>query len=107
RDVDIVVDKEPVDLDGDGTPDAQVTRHVHAPRGILANPELFGLTRTPDDPRGRLGKISASTGVLGLREALRPDGTRSGQIGMTCLVCHGGVDPPRGGGGSAEHTAGP
>jgi hypothetical protein len=96
RDVDIVLDREPVDLDGDGAPDAQVTRRVHAPRGILANPELFGLTRTPDDPRGRVGKISASTGVLGLREALRPDGTRSGQIGMTCFVCHGGIDPTSG-----------
>ena len=96
RDVDIVFDGEPVDLDGDGAADARVSRRVHAPGGILANPELFGLTRTPDDPRGRPGKISASTGVLGLREALRPDGTRSGQIGMTCFVCHGGIDPGSG-----------
>jgi hypothetical protein len=96
RDVDIVLDAEPVDLDGDGAADARVSRRVHAPGGILAHPELFGLTRTPDDPRGRLGKISASTGVLGLREALRPDGTPSGQIGMTCFLCHGGVDPGSG-----------
>jgi hypothetical protein len=90
RDVDIDFDREPVDLDGDGRPDTQVTRHIHAKGGVLANPELFGLTPTPDDPRGRVGRISASTGVLGLREALRPDGTPSGEIGMTCWVCHGG-----------------
>jgi len=89
RDVDIDFDREPVDLDGDGRPDTHVTRHVHAKGGVLANPELFGLTRTPDDPRGRIGHISASTGVLGLREALHPDGTPSGEIGMTCWVCHG------------------
>jgi hypothetical protein len=93
RDVDVDFRNEPVDLDGDGAPDARVTRRVHAPGGILANPELFGLTRTPDDPRGRVGRISVSTGVLGLREALRPDGRPSGQIGMTCFVCHGGTDP--------------
>jgi hypothetical protein len=93
RDVDIAFRDEPVDLDGDGVADARVTRRVHAPGGILANPELFGLTRTPDDPRGRVGRVSASTGVLGLREALRPDGRPSGQIGMTCFICHGSTDP--------------
>jgi len=93
RDVDIVANDEPVDLDGDGRADTKVTRRVRAPGGVLANPELFGLTRTPDDPRGRVGRISASTGVLGLREALRPDGTRSGEIGMTCWLCHGNSHP--------------
>jgi hypothetical protein len=29
--------------------------------------------------------------VLGLREALRPDGAPSGEIGMTCWLCHGGA----------------
>ena len=90
RDVDIDFDREPVDLDGDGRPDTQVTRHIHANGGVLANPALFGLTPTPDDPRGRVGRISVSTGFLGLREALRPDGTPSGEIGMTCWLCHGG-----------------
>jgi hypothetical protein len=89
RDVDLDIEREPVDLDGDGTPDTRVTRHVHARGGILANPELFGLTRTPDDPRGRPGRISASTGVLGLREALDRDGHPTGEIGMTCWLCHG------------------
>ena len=89
RDVDIDFDREPVDLDGDGRPDTQVTRHIHAKGGILANTALFGLTPTLDDPRGHVGLISASTGVLGLREALRPDGTPSGEIGMTCWLCHG------------------
>jgi hypothetical protein len=93
RDIDIDIADVPVDLDGDGRPDTTVTRHVHAKGGILANPELFGLTPTPDDPRGRIGRVSASTGVLGLREALRPDGTRSGEIGMTCWLCHGRDNP--------------
>ncbi|MES1205838.1 MAG: hypothetical protein ABUS79_07865 [Pseudomonadota bacterium] len=95
RDVAIDFDDQPVDLDGDGLPDTRVTRHVHAKGGILANPALFGLVATPDDPRGRVGRVSASTGVLGLREALTPDGRRSGQIGMTCFLCHGGIDPDR------------
>jgi hypothetical protein len=89
RDVDIDFDREPVDLDGDGRPDTQVTRHIHAKGGVLANPALFGLTPTPDDPRGHVGYVSASTGVLGLREALTPDGKPSGEIGMTCWLCHG------------------
>jgi hypothetical protein len=91
RDVDIDFDREPVDLDGDGRPDTQITRHIHAKGGVLANPALFGVTPTPDDPRGRVGRVSVSTGVLGLREALRPDGTASGEIGMTCWLCHGGA----------------
>jgi hypothetical protein len=91
RDVDIDFDREPVDLDGDGRPDTTVTRHIHAKGGILANPELFGLTRTPDDPRGRLGHISASTGVLGVREALDPSGAPTHEYGMTCWLCHGGA----------------
>ena len=93
RDVDIDFDREPVDLDGDGRPDTTVTRHIHAKGGILANPELFGLTPTPDDPRGRVGRISVSTGVLGLREPLGPDGRPTGQIGMTCWLCHGEANP--------------
>jgi hypothetical protein len=93
RDVDLDLQNEPVDLDGDGKPDTHVTRHVHAKGGVLANPELFGLTPTPADPRGHVGQISVSTGVLGLREALRPNGQRSGEIGMTCWLCHGAGDP--------------
>jgi processive rubber oxygenase RoxA-like protein len=93
RDVDLDFDREPVDLDGDGKPDATVTRHIHAKGGILANPGLFGLTPTPDDPRGQVGRISVSTGVLGLREPLGPDGKPTGQIGMTCWLCHGEANP--------------
>ena len=96
RDVELDFDREPVDLDGDANPDTTVTRHVHAKGGILANPELFGLTRTPDDPRGRRGRISVSTGILGLRETLGPDGKPSGQIGMTCWLCHGQANPADG-----------
>jgi hypothetical protein len=96
RDVDLDFDREPVDLDGDGKPDTTVTRHIHAKGGILANPALFGLTPTPDDPRGRLGRVSASTGVLGLREPLGPDGKPTGQIGMTCWLCHGEANPTGG-----------
>jgi hypothetical protein len=96
RDVDIDLEDEPVDLDGDGRPDTTVTRHVHAKGGVLANPELFGLTPTPDDPRGRRGRVSVSTGVLGLREPLGPDGKPTGQIGMTCWLCHGEANPTGG-----------
>jgi hypothetical protein len=96
RDVDIDFDREPVDLDGDGKPDTTVTRHIHAKGGILGNPELFGLTPTPDDPRGRVGRVSVSTGVLGLREPLGPDGQPTGQIGMTCWLCHGEANPTGG-----------
>jgi len=96
RDVAIDFDDQPVDLDGDGKPDTKVTRHIHAPGGVLANPALFGLTATPDDRRGRVGRISVSTGVLGLREPLLPDGRPSGEIGMTCFLCHGGTDPTDG-----------
>jgi hypothetical protein len=93
RDVDIDFERQPVDLDGDGKPDTTVTRHIHAKGGILANPELFGLTSTPDDPRGQVGRVSVSTGVLGLREPLGPDGKPTGQIGMTCWLCHGEANP--------------
>jgi hypothetical protein len=96
RDVDIELDHEPVDLDGDGRPDTTVTRHIHARGGILANPALFGLTPTPHDPRGTVGRISVSTGVLGLREPLGPDGKPTGQIGMTCWLCHGQANPADG-----------
>ncbi len=96
RDIDIDFDDEPVDLDADGVSDTHITRHVHAKGGILGNPDLFGLVRTPNDPRGRIGRISVSTGVLGLREALMPDGRPSGQVGMTCFLCHGGRDPADG-----------
>jgi hypothetical protein len=96
RDVDLDFERAPVDLDGDGKPDTTVTRHIHAKGGILANPELFGLTRTPDDPRGRVGRVSVSTGVLGLREPLGPDGRPTGQIGMTCWLCHGEANPTGG-----------
>jgi hypothetical protein len=96
RDVDLDFSNEPVDLDGDGKPDTRVTRHVHAKGGVLANPALFGLTPTVADPRGHVGQISVSTGVLGLREALRPNGQRSGEIGMTCWLCHGAGDPGTG-----------
>lgn len=92
RDVDLDFDAEPVDLDADGVPDTHLTRHLHVKGGVLEQPRLFGLVPTPDDPRGRVGRISVSTGVLGLREALTPDGTPSGHIGMTCFLCHGGTD---------------
>lgn len=93
RDVVIALDREPVDLDGDGVTDVRVSRRVEARGGILANPTLFGLIPTPEDPRGRLGRVSASTGVLGLREALDRAGRRTGLIGMTCWLCHAGRSP--------------
>jgi hypothetical protein len=93
RDVTLDLVDVPVDLDGDDRPDVKVTRHVRARGGILANPRLFGLIPTPDDPRGKPGRVSASTGVLGLREALDRDGRPTGLIGMTCWLCHAGQTP--------------
>ena len=40
--------------------------------------------------------MSVSTGVLGLREPLGPDGKPTGQIGMTCWLCHGEANPTGG-----------
>ncbi len=40
-----------------------------------------------------MGRVSVSTGVLGLREPLGPDGKPTGQIGMTCWLCHGEANP--------------
>jgi hypothetical protein len=96
RDVDIDFDDEPVDLDGDGVADTRLTRHIHAPGGVLANPAVFGLVSTPNDPRGRVGKISVSTGFLGLRQPLDAEGRPTGQIGMTCFLCHGAENPADG-----------
>jgi len=96
RDVDIDFDDEPVDLDGDGLADTRLTRHIHAPGGVLANPAIFGLVATPDDPRGRVGKISVSTGFSGLRQPLDVDGRPTGQIGMTCFLCHSAENPTDG-----------
>ena len=37
--------------------------------------------------------MSVSTGVLGLREPLGPNGKPTGEIGMTCWLCHGEANP--------------
>ncbi len=94
RDVEIHLDEVPLDLDQDGTLDTHVTRHLSLPGGILGNPEVFGLATDPDEPAGTLGYTSASTGFSGLRDALDLETRQpTGQIGMTCWLCHSGRNP--------------
>ena len=94
RDIEIHLDDVPLDLDQDGSVDTHVTRHISLRGGILGNPEVFGLAATPDDPPGKLGYTSASTGFSGLRDALDFEtGKPTGEIGMTCWLCHSGTNP--------------
>jgi hypothetical protein len=94
RDIEIHLDDVPLDLDQDGTVDTRVTRHLSLKGGILGNPEVFGLAKDPDEPAGRIGYTSASTGFSGLRDALDLEtGKPTGEIGMTCWLCHSGRNP--------------
>ena len=94
RDIEIHLDSVPVDLDQDGTIDTHVTRHISLKGGIFANPEVFGLAADPDQPAGTRGYTSASTGFSGLRDALDLEtGKPTGDIGMTCWLCHSGRNP--------------
>ena len=94
RDVEIHLDNVPVDLDQDGTVDTHVTRHISVRGGILGNPEVFGLAADPDEQAGKIGYTSASTGFSGLRDALNFEtGKPTGEIGMTCWLCHSGRNP--------------
>jgi hypothetical protein len=94
RDIEIHLDNVPVDLDQDGTIDTHVTRHISLKGGIFANPEVFGLAADPDQPAGARGYTSTSTGFSGLRDALDPEtGKPTGDIGMTCWLCHSGRNP--------------
>jgi hypothetical protein len=94
RDIEIHLDNVPLDLDQDGHVDTHVTRHISLKGGIFGNPEVFGLAADPDDPAGTLGYTSASTGFSGLRDALDFDtGKPTGNIGMTCWLCHSGRNP--------------
>jgi hypothetical protein len=94
RDVEIHLDDVPLDLDQDGTVDTRVTRHLSLKGGIFGNPEVFGLAEDPDEPAGRRGYTSASTGFSGLRDALDLEtGQPTGEIGMTCWLCHSGRNP--------------
>jgi hypothetical protein len=94
RDIEIHLDDVPLDLDQDGRVDTHVTRHISLKGGILGNPQVFGLAVDPDDPPGKLGYTSASTGFSGLRDALDAEtGKPTGDIGMTCWLCHSGRNP--------------
>jgi hypothetical protein len=94
RDIEIHLERVPVDLDQDGTVDTQVTRHISMKGGIFANPEAFGLAADADQPAGVRGYTSASTGFSGLRDALDPEsGKPTGDIAMTCWLCHSGRNP--------------
>jgi len=94
RDIEIHLDNVPIDLDQDGSVDTHVTRHISLKGGIFANPEVFGLAADPDQPAGTRGYTSASTGFSGLRDALDLEtGKPTGDIGMTCWLCHSGRNP--------------
>jgi hypothetical protein len=94
RDIEIHLDKVPVDLDQDGTVDTQVTRHISLKGGIFANPEVFGLAADSDQKAGTRGYTSASTGFSGLRDALDLETDQpTGDIAMTCWLCHSGRNP--------------
>ncbi|HEX7598593.1 MAG TPA: hypothetical protein VF518_10295, partial [Polyangia bacterium] len=94
RDIEIHLDNVPVDLDQDGTVDTRVTRHISLKGGIFANPEVFGLAADPDQVAGSRGYTSASTGFSGLRDAFDLEtGKATGDIGMTCWLCHSGRNP--------------
>jgi len=94
RDVEIHLENVPVDLDQDGTVDTHVTRHISLRGGIFGNPEVFGLAADPDERKGKIGYTSASTGFSGLRDALDAEtGKPTGEIGMTCWLCHSGRNP--------------
>lgn len=94
RDIEIDLDNVPVDLDQDGTVDVHVTRHISLRGGILGNPEVFGLAADPEQAAGTIGYTSASTGFSGLRDALDlQTGKPTGEIAMTCWLCHSGRNP--------------
>jgi hypothetical protein len=94
RDIEIHLDDVPVDLDQDGRVDTHVTRHISLKGGIFGNPDVFGLAADPDEPAGTRGYTSASTGFSGLRDALDPrTGKPTGDIAMTCWLCHSGRNP--------------
>ncbi|HEX7509050.1 MAG TPA: hypothetical protein VF550_19915, partial [Polyangia bacterium] len=94
RDIEIHLDNVPLDLDQDGRIDTHVTRHISLKGGIFGNPDVFGLAADPDDPPGKLGYTSASTGFSGLRNALDFEtGKPTGEIAMTCWLCHSGRNP--------------
>ncbi len=94
RDIEIHLDNVPLDLDQDGHVDTHVTRNISLKGGIFGNPEVFGLAKDPDEAAGARGYTSASTGFSGLRDALDFEtGKPTGEIGMTCWLCHSGRNP--------------
>ncbi len=97
RDVRVDVRDVPLDLDADGDVDVVVTERHDLPGGVVANPDFFGLVATPDDPAGRAGRYSISTGFFGIREEMDPStGKGTGRYGFACGACHGGRNPVTG-----------
>ncbi len=96
-DIHIDLREVPLDLDVDGTIDVRVTRKIDLKGGVVANPEVFGIIPTPDDPKGTVGRYSISTGFFGIRESMDPQsGKGTGRIGFTCGACHAGLNPETG-----------
>lgn len=96
-DIHIDVKDVPLDLDVDGAVDVVVTQKIDLPGGVVGNAEYFGLVRTPDDPAGKAGRYSVSTGFFGVREEMDPATKKgTGRFGFACGACHGGTNPVTG-----------
>lgn len=93
RDIDLRVPPTPLDLDLDRKIDTVFSADWHLKGGLLANPGAAGFIPTPDDPKGRVGKYSISTGFLGVREEMDPDTHQpTGRYGFNCWCCHASAD---------------
>ncbi|MCB9855829.1 MAG: hypothetical protein H6818_09085 [Phycisphaerales bacterium] len=93
RDIDLQVPPTPLDLDLDRRPDTTYSADWRLKGGLLAHPDAAGFVPTPDDPKGRVGAFSISTGFLGVREEMDPithQGT--GRYGFNCWCCHASAD---------------
>lgn len=93
RDATVKVPPTPLDLDLDRKVDTVFSGEWSLPGGILKNPKLIGLTPTPDDPAGKVGRYSISTGYLGVRQEMDPVTHHpTGRYALNCWHCHGSAD---------------
>jgi hypothetical protein len=93
RDALVEIPETPLDLDLDRKVDVVFSGKWSLPGGILKNADQIGLTPTPDDPAGRVGKYSISTGFLGVRQELDQATHRgTGRYAVNCWHCHGSAD---------------
>lgn len=93
RDIDLNIPETPIDLNLDRHPDLIFADRWQLKGGVLANPEVAGLVPTPNDPKGKVGLFSISTGFLGVREEMdRRTRKGTGRYGFNCWYCHATVD---------------